>query len=290
VSYDLYFKPRTGVIDLERFARYFDSRSHYKVDLPQVWYQNEDTGVYFVFELGGKAESDEDTGYPVSLNVNFFRPSYFILEAAPEITEFVRSFDLLVLDPQTEGMGEGEYKEELLISGWNHGNEFGYAAMLRDPDGETIPVSLPTSKLVAAWSWNFKRQALQSELGESTFVPQIMFLLVSGQVATAAVWPDGIPIAVAEVDYLIVPRRELAPRRFLKRVEDEALISWSEAMAILNKHSAQRSGDCLVLNYSKPPIDVVRFVQSLQKNEQKMKGVAADQVLNRELVEKYGRH
>ncbi|MEW6263317.1 MAG: hypothetical protein AB1641_09580 [Thermodesulfobacteriota bacterium] len=287
MSYDLFFKPRSGLVDPKGFVDYFSSRPNYKVNLTQARYRNEDTGVYFVFDLRPEREANDGETYPVSLNINYFRPSYFILEAEPEVTALVRSFDLVVSDPQAHGMGEGEYDPELLKTGWNHGNDFGCFAFMRvHPNGGEV-YSLPTAKLIKAWSWNANRRALQNELGASKFLPRVKFILLEGQVATAAVWPDGIPIAIPEVDYLLVLRRELAPRRFLKRREDRTLVALKDASPLLGKHRRPWTQDVLVLDYSQPPRDVVRYVESLPKDEREIKELAPDQVLNRELLEKY---
>lgn len=287
MSYDLYFKPRTGALDKEGMAAYFSSRPNYKVDPPQVWYRNEDTGVYFLFEEQDEKETEGTEYYPVVLNINFFRPSYFVQEAEPEVTAFVREFDLIVSDPQFHGMGEGEYNPELLKSGWNHGNEFGYSALLRDPKSQMNIWSLPSATLLKAWSWNLLRQRLQDNLGETKFVPRVMFAVLDGDVKTVAVWPDGIPIAVPDVDYLIVPREELAPRRLFRRVEDKTIVALRDALPVLQKHGAVETHGTLVLDYARPTGEIARYVTSLPVDKREARGLAADQVLDRELVVKY---
>jgi hypothetical protein len=287
VSYDLLFKPRAGSFDSSRFNEYFSQRPHYKAAGGQAWYENEDTGVYFVFELQNEAEQEEGEYFPVALNVNYFRPSSFGLEAEPEVKAFVDAFDMTVSDPQTHGMGDGEYSSKLFLSGWNHGNEFGYAAILRDPANRENLISLPTDELLGAWYWNRARNGLQQELGESKFVPRIMFVLIDGQPATAAVWPDGIPIAVPRVNYFFVPRKELAPRRFLRRVEDQTLVSQAQVLPIFNRFAIERPDGILVLNYVNAPREIRAFVEGLPTDKREITGVSADKVLNRELVGKY---
>src|SRR5271157_2989471 len=113
VSYDLFLKPRTGNVTPEAFSDYFRLRRNYKVNLPQAWYENEDTGVYFVFELSSEINQNGGRSYPITLSINYLRPSFFGLEAEPEVSAFVRAFDATVSDPQTNGMGEGEYHSDL---------------------------------------------------------------------------------------------------------------------------------------------------------------------------------
>jgi hypothetical protein len=285
MSYDLFFQPRQGYIDENAFKDYFSSRLNYTVNMPQAWYQNEETGVYFVFELSQGDEIEEgEEQYAVSLNINYFRPSYFILEAEPEVTAFVKHFDLLVSDPQTDGMGDGEYSADLLIRGWNHGNAFGYSAILNDPANRPDVKHLPTDILKKSWSWNLQRVALQNELGESVFVPKIIYLVMDGKPVTAATWPDGIPIAVPEVDYFIVPRKELAPRKFFRRVEDHTFISYVAALPILEKYRSQENSK-FILGYDAPPKDVVDFVQNIPRVQLVISGVAPDSMLDTELVQ-----
>jgi hypothetical protein len=283
MSYDLFFKPRVGLFDQTRFIEYFRLRDHYEAASTQVWYKNEDTGVYFSVEF---QETDPEA-LPVALSINFFRPTYFILEAEPEITDFVRHFDLVVSDPQIHGMGEGEYQIDLLISGWNHGNEFACSAFVNDTTQRDDVLSLPRAELMRVWAWNRGRKELQAQTGDSQFVPRVIFARIDQQVFSAAVWPDGISALIPFVDYLIVPRRETAHKRLFRRVEDRVLLAWSDAQSLLERYGSRRYGDTIALNYVHQQKDVSNFVRSLHGDDRQIIGVSADQVLDRELIEKY---
>ncbi len=292
MSYDLYFKPRHGSFTEEGFDLYFRDRPNYKCEGFQAWYGNEDTGVYFVFELQTERESvenDDDDApeyFPVALNINYLRPSYFIVEAEPEVTAFVKHFDLLVSDPQTDGMGDGEYNADRLLSGWNCGNEFGYAAILKDENNRSELSHLPTEQLHNAWRWNHSRSQIQESVGESKFVPRIMFMNLGGSTVTAAVWPDGIPVIVTRVDYLCVPRKELAPTKFFRKKQDTTFVAWDEVLSILIKHGTQNKDGSISLSYMTPPPDVAKFVQALPAETRAVSGLAADRVLDREIYER----
>jgi len=292
MSYDLFFKPRKSDDSAQDFAKYFSARQHYEVTETQALYQNEDTGVYFVFDLQNEPDEDEEADgaevetYPVALNLNYFRPTFFGLEAEPEVAAFVQAFEMTVSDPQDK-MRNGKYDSKKFLAGWNHGNEFGYSAILRDPDSRSDIISCPGAKLLKAWEWNRNREQLQNEFGESLFVPMVMFILVDGNLMTVAVWPDGIPIATTPVDCFFVQRKELAPRRGRKRIEDQTLVAWKDALTILKRHQSRRSDGVLALGYDTPPADVQEFVESLPPDARKLERVAPDRVLNQELVEKY---
>ena len=98
MSYDLFLKSDSSALTAEQFASYFSRRDCYTADKTRASYENEDTGVYFVFYYGGDDEDDS-----VAFNLNYFRPHFFGLEAAPELAEFVTTFNLSIGDPQTNG-------------------------------------------------------------------------------------------------------------------------------------------------------------------------------------------
>lgn len=225
MSYDLFFKPRSGQIDEQAFARYFSGRACYQLQGKQACYVNENTGVYFVFELHQESQPGLDAGvrYPVALLINYFRPFIFILEAEPEVTVFVRHFDLLVSDPQMEGMGDGEYDRAGLVSGWTFGNEFACASVLKEENNRRGIFHLPGEQLLQIWRWNFNRPMLQKQTGDAQFVPQIMLMDMNGEAATVAIWPDGLPVVMPPVAYLCIVRAQLAPRKFFRRQKMRSL-------------------------------------------------------------------
>ena len=111
MSYDLFLQCHDDSYDRGQFLEYFRAREWCKIQGSQAWYQNEDTGAYFSFELSEPSETEEPPQLPISLNVNFFRPSYFIAEVETEVTALVHQFDMIVFDPQIPG--------ELLRGRWH---------------------------------------------------------------------------------------------------------------------------------------------------------------------------
>jgi hypothetical protein len=288
MSYDLFLRPRAGALDWSRVEAWASSRMNYASNGSQIWYENEDTGVYFVIEpteAGDDAADLAEDHYPLSVNINYFRPSFFALEIAPELARLVQDLDLLVMDPQTEGMGEGEFDIHRFHAGWNHGNAFGYSAVLRDQPNREGMVSYPAQVLASTWRWNHTRHERQDAVGELHFVPRIMFLTVDGVPATAMVWGDAMPVVLTEVDYLLVARKELAPRRFLSRREDTVPLRWADAQRILQGHARQESDGSYVLTYAKAPKDVQDFIRNLPASTAVLSLVRPDTALDAELVE-----
>lgn len=129
----------------EDFEKYFRSRNHYTLEHNCACYENERTGVGFMFsyesekpdlealkEMGivfegfdEMEESDEEEiPYPlIAFNINYARERSFIVEAEPEVSALIKHFDLSTDDPQIEGMGRDNYSPAGLIDGWTYCNE-----------------------------------------------------------------------------------------------------------------------------------------------------------------------
>jgi len=286
MSYDLYLKPRTGSIDQAAVLDYFRKRPNYTVEGEQARYDNEDTGVQFVFEINHGEPDSPVAGYPVLFNLAYFRPSYFVLEAAPEVTAFVQAFDCVVLDPQTDGMGQGEYRSDKLLSGWNFGNEFACQAMLRIGKVRQDVMTVPTEKLHAVWQWNYDRASLQDGLEDDKFVPRIIFLLVDGRLSTAIIWGDGIPMIFPGVDYVLVGREQLAPRRWFRQTRDITPLAWQDAVRMLEPYLLRYGDGSFGLNYDKPPEPLSKAIRRLASSAQKLQLVEMDSVLDTDLIDK----
>jgi hypothetical protein len=140
----------------------------------------------------------------VQFNINYARPRFFALEALTELEAFVSIFGLSVHDPQIDGMGDGRFDADAFLRGWEAGNEVACQALAEN--GQRRPLTLPAKVLNATWEWNIGRQRLQTQVGESIFVPQIMFVAGPGTAVSAAVWSDAIPVLLPTVDVVFLYR------------------------------------------------------------------------------------
>jgi hypothetical protein len=286
MSYDLFLRPKTGSFSQSDFDEYFSKRKFFNLEGNQAWYENEGTGVYFLFEFQEiEGIEENEIYYPVAFNMNYFRPSNFVIEAEPEVRAFIETHAMIVEDPQTNGMGTGEYNSEKFTNGWLHGNEFGYSAILKDhPEVST----LPQKKLHDAWKWNYKKEELQGSLSDDIFVPSIMFLSYRGIPVTAAVWPDAIPSVIPEVDVLLIGRIDLAPKKFFKKTEDMVVGDWEEFQPLLDMHKSKMHGNSYYMYYESVPKKIKKAIKNLKPSgEDELQGLGKDQVLDREIVQKY---
>ncbi len=286
MSYDLFLRPRKGSIGKKDFEAYFQDRRFYDAEAGHAAYSNEDTGVYFSFEWVEEREDDEEGElYPIAFNINYFRPSYFIVEAEIEVSAFVRAFDLIVSDPQWQGMGKGEYDAKVLISGWNAGNQSGCDFAVEWPERRSRLRTLPSATLLQAWRWNFDRDALQRSVGDIKFVPLFQFLEVEGQMTSAMVWPDGVPLVAAPVDWLILAGENLLRRR-PDLMKAGRLLPWAEAIQILAPFIKQAAGPVVTFDYDETPSEVFDLLLTRPSESVSFTIWPRDAVLDREIAER----
>jgi hypothetical protein len=284
MSYDLYFVPQEGKTPprVQQLMDFFEARGNYEVSERQAIYENGDTGVYFIFDLGTASEEQPEAA-PLSFSLNLFRPHVFGLEAASELRAVVDAFQLQVIDPQSDS-GDPHFSEETFLATWNESNEFGYRSCLAQ--GAEVHATLPTATIEMCWRWNLMKGALQDQLGDDVFAPCFMYMRHGGQVLPAVVWPDGIPIALPEdVELVIIQRKEILPKKLLGSNEDLVLASWEELAPLMHEFPlVDNLPPYRLLRYDDPLPHVVEYLRRLPASEDDLEGVPADCVLNAELV------
>jgi hypothetical protein len=297
MSYDLFFVPKNHGCSLvaESFRDYFAAREHFTVENNQACYTNDDTGVYFSFDFKGGNErepSDDEDGdqgrYLASFNLNYFRPHIFGLEAEPEVAAFVQQFDLRIDDPQFGGMEQGEYSHKGFLDGWNAGNEFGYKAIISQNGLAAVAGTLDSQTIERYWTWNFGRRQFQKELGDNIFVPRVSFCSYDGEVASFAVWPNGIPIALPVTDLLLVGRDRKKASTGTEADNEFSLVRFADAKSLVHKFPRKIQGTAFhLLDYQRPPAIIEHWVDSLALYEKSIEGLAVGSILDAELVAKF---
>jgi hypothetical protein len=87
---------------------------------------------------------------------------------------------------------------------------------------------------------------------------------------------------------LLIGRKALAPRKLFRRKEDMAIGKWEDFLPLFERHKNKTHENGYYLNYSSVPQDIKRAITLLPPSEHgKLEGLSYDQVLDREIVEKY---
>ena len=290
MSYILHFKPKNidHVISIQQIKEYFKTRENYTVNDFQALYSNTATGVYFTFEYGGRKEATEEQAriLPAYFNIQHGKPHIYALEAEPELSEFIRTFDLTISDLFMKSSSYGEYNELDFYRGWNSGNEIAYRDLLKNNNKSDLH-SLPTAWMEKVWRWNFHVPFMQAEQGKELFIPKILFIDYQSTLFTAVVWTDGQPIALPKVDKLILYRRNLASGFHLGKHEDMALASVTDVEPLLKGYPLEKESlEYYTVIYKEIPQEIKRFVKS-QKAVKKegLKFIGIEEILDKEMLE-----
>ncbi|HZO51571.1 MAG TPA: hypothetical protein VFB63_02585 [Bryobacteraceae bacterium] len=278
MGYDLTFRSRgSGAAPpIEDLHEYFEQRPNFRIDGFTAQYLNEDTGIYFSFDMGGD--------FPM-FQLNYARSHVFALEAVDEVRSFMQHFDQIVDDPRIDGMTGGEFSQDKFLAGFDTGNRTGYR-MAADPStGFEGWFTRPAAVIAAEWRWNFGRAAMQERVGESVFVPKISYFLMEGELRSGAVWSDAIPVAMPEVEYLVIVRDRSWPQRLLNREPEILALPFAQLEPIAARYRFV-PGELghYQMYWDKAPADVTDFLRNAAMNETPFEAVSADRILDEETM------
>jgi hypothetical protein len=280
MSYDLNFNFGNNRPSPKELSGHFVRRPNYELTKGQVVYQNEKTGVYFIFnwKMPGDQEDDEDAD--ATFILNYFRPYIFALEAEPEVAAFIERFEPSIEDPQVDGM-EDTYSRDGFLRGWKSGNKFACDGLKGGREGKKMAKqTLPAAEIERCWRWNLDLPKLDEEINADIFLPRIRPCLYEGKMVTAICWPEAVPIAIPEVDIVLVGRINLKGKEETLVMSYQSVVPHLEAYLIRDGAAPYR-----LLSYETPPQNLVDFFMSLPITKDKGKIIPVDDVLETELFE-----
>ncbi|MCC6293420.1 MAG: hypothetical protein IT164_12285 [Bryobacterales bacterium] len=260
---------------IEDLHEYFENRRNFRMDGFTAQYLNEDTGVYFWFDLG------ED--HP-RFQLSHARARVFAVEAADEVRSFVQHFDLVCAWPSA-GLPT-EFTPAGVLAGYDAGNRTGYR-MAADPStGFQGWFTRPSTAIAAEWRWNFERVTMQERVGESVFVPKISYFLVNGRLCSGAVWSDAIPVAMPVVDCVVIVRERAWPMRLIKREPEILAVPFVQLEAIASHYRfVPGEPGHYQMYWDSPPLAVVEFFRSATSPDAAFEAVSADRILDQETMD-----
>lgn len=267
---DMYFEP---AVPRDRVLEHFAKRRHFSAKDDSVLYSNPDTGVYFFVKLRSARNVLLRKSVPFAeFEINYYRPSYFGIEAERELSALVTALQPRIHDPQMYGMEEGPYSRDGFLRGWNFGNVFSVRNGL-----ESVVATMPADDLRAAWAWNYECAECEWR-NPSCFVSTIEFFRIEGRPSRVALWPEGKPILLPRVDYVLVGRLVSGEKRF-------GLAPWSGIVDIAQGAGFDTTQNPLKLTYLVPPPSIATWVANIPLIEfEALQRLSADRILDAELI------
>ncbi len=296
MNYDLYFAPRITGTDIppEDIFAYFRDRPYYLIERNHALYNNEDTGVKFIFvyekivcdDEEGEITPEEDRSSIVSFFLGGLHPHFFLREALPELEAFIEEFDLIVEDPHEGGMGRGDFSKDLFITGWDQASRKAYEITLRQKQLPHALHSYPTDALDKIWQWNHTRDDYQEEVGDHMYVPLISFIATPDGAKSVVAWTDAMSAIIPKVDIVLIPRQKFAPRGLFRRKIDVTMAEWPKIEPKLQQYPYKAEPvEHYILNYVNPPNELEDFITQLQPIQMQLNVIPLGEILNAERVQ-----
>lgn len=281
--YTLYFRATDGEISLKMFQNYFNNHPHYHVEGPQAFYRHADTGARFSFvylhtDGGGSKNVRPEGTYRIALNLSYCVPAFFAMEALYEVEKLIDETQVVLYDPQSGGVGNKAFNGEVMFDCWMTHNEEALRQLvlsntLEEKDYPLVPYDL----LQLVWEWNYAKVNMQGIVGDDVQVPVIMALFDGEYVRTGVMWNDGAPIAMPNVDFVVVKQKEQDGQTVYGAVAYEAIEGFVKAYAHIE-------GAAYVLSYDRVPDDVRAFFAQVTP-ERKFKRLDMSAILEKDIVE-----
>ncbi len=298
MSFDLFFfsKDVMRIPSKSELFNFFSSRDNYSLENKLLWYKNGDTGIYFSFEWFERKENQNLDHYlsmqknfiSLSFSLNVLRPHTFGLEAEKELSAFVRHFNLLVFDPQSEDTIECEYSTEGFLRSWNSSNLFAYQVLASKHMEKTSNYfRLPTDVIERCWKWNYNKKSLENEIQEDVFIPEISYVQYGKKLYRSVVWGDGIPIAIPPVDTVLAPRQRLA-RHISGDSFELVMFTWDEIEPVVkNFPFIEKENGCYYkLFYEEQPQQIEMLFRNKEERTIEYEIIDNHLVLNEEIFKK----
>jgi hypothetical protein len=274
MSFDLYFcSPKGGRVDFDAVAAWAKERGPFVRNPGQLWYSNEDTGVYFSLDFEpNESATPEDARVPeglfdsgLSFNLNFNRPSFFGFEAMPYVEELAKRFNLQVIDAQQweEPEVATEAESKSLISSWLDHNRRGILALMEQDASFANPLHMPLEDSLYLWRFRMAKEKLRLMCGEEIYLPLLapVHQKDSKVVGRAFTCTEGVPTIVPESEWVFVVREKTGSFKrkgkpevgvFSRETFDELLhehiepFEFSEAkLRVIQPESARKVGNLL---------------------------------------------
>lgn len=234
MSYDLYFyKHKDNNLTEKECAGYLTANLPFtNTEHPKQWhYENPETGVYFIIDWNESNTEAEEImlfdSFPefvnlnFNLSVNFFRPDYFGVEIFPVIEKLIADLDLYVLNPQDEVNADNpaKFSSGYFLEQWIRHNKRVSAEKFEELGFNYMPAE----KSDYIWNYLFHKAELEGNIKEDIFVPGYFILKCkgTGQLYTACVWPNHIPLILPPVDFVVIQKMY---RKLFKEVEESGIV------------------------------------------------------------------
>lgn len=258
----------------ERASRYWMDRPPAKVIPNWITFHNEDSGCFFEIRLrllDSKQSPKEQWRWPgpapepnqLVVWLRTLQPHVYSREVTETLEPMVRALDLEMALPDDPDPAFGSWSASRVLLAWRNFNRKTLANWRQAPYNlESFVGRLPGTEIERIWEWNRSRSAREAALEEDVYIPLIHYLDLGDGPQTRVSWPDGIPIYLPKVDFILAGFDEVPDAPPGTR----ALHTWTPWEAIeplLSRYPTLKSfPDARRLAYDEPPSDLLEVLRN----------------------------
>lgn len=234
MSFDLFFYKKKGrELSDEEIGGYLTENLTPVNESGDQWvFENEDTGVYFIFERTEPEDDPEEIeiyenfadfdNTRFTFNLNFVRPNFFGHEAFSFVERFMTDFDLYALNPQSGTDSDNPRKESAsdYYDDWSRPN----LSFSAENFEEFQLIFCPAERTDEVWRYNLNKNRLQEELGDDYFVPSLILAkrASTSDVIAFSTWTQHIPNVFPPADYFAIIRKR---KKLFRTVDETGIIA-----------------------------------------------------------------
>lgn len=220
----LFYNKKNKKVAFEDILTYFQTKSNFTSKLLDkdhniFIYKNDLTGVYFAFsyeinnEVIEKLTDVDDYSYSgFSFILDFFRPSFFALEAIPYVIEFCQKYELLIFNPHIDNQN---FEEQLDIKLDNYHKDQLITSYIKTND-ETI-ISFKEQSYLSSikrekslYTYNYLKEIanIESIVDDDFVIPKIEFIRNNDDetIHSMISWYQACPIIIPKCDFILLFR------------------------------------------------------------------------------------
>jgi hypothetical protein len=227
-----------GCVSCDDLKAFLHSCGHLRYASPRfdgfdAEYLNKHTGTTILFHLRVSTIPDVESRYSfpgfnytgLSVKIEYFRPSYFVLEASTLIEAMCQEFHMYVLDPQLSPLLK-KCMAVTLVRSWEQANEKKVKEAracvrqsaqycLQDNLGREDRPYMPRDKLMAWWKYAYRREEMTRRVRETpvkVYVPEWKVIRRVGQdkLLFAMTLAEGIGYIMPPCEVFLVKRNRFS--------------------------------------------------------------------------------
>ncbi len=269
-----------GARDLEEYGV---RRRWWEIGNEGVSYADTDTELQFDLEMRG---GEEGTLEAVVFALPEGAPEVYGREIGEELEAFAAEFEV-----ELRPAGVGDEPAEVVsgpreaVEAWGEANRRAIRAQIEE--GETSLRRMDREDVQEAWRWNRARQRYHRDLEGSVFVPRVVYFEREGRLERGVIWPDAIPLALPEVEMLLVSLTD--PSLGGDADPDAYVVDYEQFREAVESVAEPREEpvEHLVVVWQEAPTELIEelIAEAEPAEPDGLEGLAADRIFERDVIE-----